>query len=107
MAENRFGWSALPGALLKKWPCGAEGEPVAPAFLTHCKCNDMEDQLIVNMLSAYGIPALCVHPGDGAFGQVVLGMSGTGTDILVPEILLDDAKALMEAESDEQLHDGI
>ena len=105
MTEGKFGWNSLPGALLKKWPGGADGEPVAPVFLVHCKSNDMEDTLIANMLSAYGIPALCVHPGDGAFGRLVLGMSGTGTDILVPETMIEDAKALMEAENDDQLHD--
>ena len=105
MAETEFGWSSLPGELMKKWPLDAKGEPVAPAFLVHCKSNDLEDALIVNMLSAYGIPALCIHPGDGSFGRVVLGMSGTGSNILVPETLLEDAKALMEAENDDELHD--
>ena len=43
------------------------------------------------MLEAYGIPCLCVAPGDGSFGRVVLGMSGCGMDIYVPESLYDDA----------------
>ena len=30
-------------------------------------------------------------------------MSGTGSSILVPEPLYEDAKALMEAESDDEL----
>lgn len=105
MAESTFGWSALPGELLKKWPRDVDGEPVAPAFLVHCKSDDMEDTLIANMLSAYGIPALCVHPGDGSFGRVVLGVSGTGSDILVPETMMEEAKALMEAENDDELYD--
>ena len=103
MTDKEFGWSNLPGELLKKWPVGEDGEPVPPAFLVHCKSSDLEDMLTVNMLDAYGIPALRVYPGDGGFGRVVLGMSGTGADILVPETLLEDAKALMEAESDDEL----
>lgn len=104
MAEKmELGWGALPGELLKSWPKGENEQPVPAQFLTHCKSTDMEDTLTVNMLSAYGIPALRTYPGDGSFGRVVLGMSGTGSDIYVPETLYDDAKALMEAEVDDQL----
>ena len=99
MADDRFGWGALPGALLKKWPKDGAGEPVPPVLLAHLSSTDMADALLVNMLDAYGIPAMRVYPGDGSFGKVVLGMSGTGSDILVPEIYYEDAKALMEAEN--------
>ncbi len=104
MADKiEFGWSALPGQLLKIWPVGDNGEPVQAVFLAHRKSSDMEDLLLANMLGAYGIPCLRVCPGDGDFGKVVMGMSGTGTDILVPETMFEDAKALMEAESDDEL----
>lgn len=106
MAEA-FGRSDLPGALYKKWPKDAEGELVSPKFLTHCLSVDMADVLLTNMLDAYGIPALILHPGDGAFGKVVLGMSGTGSSIFVPETLYEEAKALMEAENDDNLQGGI
>lgn len=98
-----FGWSSLPGELLKRWPSKENGEPVEPAYLVHCRSNDMEDIMVVTMLEAYGIPALRVYPGDGSFGAVVLGMSGTGADIYVPETLADDARALMEADIDDEL----
>ena len=104
MADKiEFGWSSLPGELLDKWPAQADGEPVTPVYLTHCKSTDMEDELLANMLMAYGIPSLRVYPGYGAFGKIILGISGTGTYILVPETLIEDAKALMEADSDDQL----
>ena len=32
--------------------------------------------------------------GDGQFGKIMLGMSGYGVEILVPETLLADAQAL-------------
>lgn len=101
--EKTFAWSSLPGALLKRWPRDDAGEYAAPKFLTHCLSVDMEDKILVNMLEAYGIPTLIIHPGDGDFGKVLLGMSGTGSSILVPEPLYEDAKALMEAESDDEL----
>ena len=73
--EKAFAWSSLPGALLKRWPRDDAGEYAAPKFLTHCLSVDMEDKILVNMLEAYGIPALIIHPGDGDFGKVLLGMS--------------------------------
>ena len=98
-----FGLSGFPGRELENWPRGADGEYVRPVKLAHRRSNDMDDIMLVNMLSAYGIPAIRVYPGDGVFGKIVLGMSGTGADILVPENMYEDAKALMEAESDDEL----
>ena len=85
-----------PGDLQKRWPHTPEGEPVTPAFLTKCSQVDMADRLLVNMLEAYGIPCLMRYPHSGEFGKVVLGMSGFGTEIYVPETLLEDAAALMQ-----------
>lgn len=107
MDDIKFGWGNLPGDLYEKWPKDETGAPEAPVFLTHCRSNDMEDVVTENMLGAYGIPVLRTYPGDGSFGKVVLGMSGTGSDLLVPASLLEDAKALMEAETDDELQSGI
>lgn len=95
-----FGFGALPGELLKRWPKGEDGQIVPPKYLTHCLSTDMEDIILLNMLEAYGIPALRLHPGDGAFGKVMLGLSGTGSSIYVPETLYEDAKLLTEGKED-------
>ncbi len=81
---------------IDNWPLDANGEPEGAAFLVHKSCVDMEDKLFINMLTAYGIPALMVHPLDGCFGKIVLGVSGDGSDIYVPLSELDNAKELME-----------
>ncbi len=90
------------GALYESWPRDEKGETVRPALLQSCSPLDMQAELLQGMLRAYGIPSLRVAPGDGQFGELILGMSGTGVDILVPETMLDDAKALMEAENDDE-----
>ena len=100
MFEN-YGRSPLPGELYKIWPKAENGEPVPPKMLTHCTSLDMADTMLVGMLRAYGIPAMIIHPGDGDFGKVVLGMSGTGSCVFVPETMYDEANELMEAEPDE------
>ena len=74
----------LPGALMEKWPRDERGEPVRPAFLAFRSSTDLAD-----------------------FGKVILGISGTGSRIYVPETMLEDAKALMEAETDDELQSGI
>ncbi len=105
MSDNMdFDWGrAIPGELLKRWPENENGEPERPAFLCNCDNIDMSDILRVNMLEAYGIPCLRIYPGDGSFGRVVLGMSGQGTDIYVPESLLEDATELCKEENNEEL----
>lgn len=84
--------------LLKRWPKDENGQPEAPIFLRSEKNLDMSDELLVNMLEAYQIPCLRIYPGDGSFGRVVLGTSGWGVDIYVPESLYQDAKELTEGE---------
>ena len=107
MLSDEYGLRPAPGERLKKWPRQGDGEPVPPKFLAHRKSVDMEDTLLVNLLEAYGIPVLLRHPGDGDFGKVLLGMSGTGSNIYVPETMYEQALELMEAEPDDNLQSGI
>ncbi len=93
---------SLPSELLENWPKNPSGEPEKAVFLCNCKAVDLSDELKINMLEAYGIPCLRDYPGNGSFGKVVLGMSGQGTDIYVPESKLEEALALCTAEPDEQ-----
>ena len=88
------------------WPKDDNGEKEKAVFLCHLSANDMQDELLVNMLEAYGIPAIKNYPGDGEFGKVILGMSGLGRDLLVPESMYEDAVNLInntEGITDEQL----
>lgn len=89
--------------LLKRWPKDEQGQLSRPVFLERLHSMDMGAELRVNMLEAYGIPCLLTYPGDGSFGRVMLGMSGCGVDIYVPEEKYEDAKALCEEENNEQL----
>ena len=93
----------MDGALLESWPRTEEGELVDPAFLCTRSSTDLSDKLLVNMLQAYGIPCLCMERGNGNLGRVILGISGYGVDIYVPENLLSDAKQLCEEENHEEL----
>lgn len=86
------------GRLLDRWPSHLDGEPEEPVFLARTSSLDMSDELTVNMLEAYNIPCLKVYPGNGAFGKVVLGMSGEGVDILVPKSMYEEANELINSD---------
>ena len=102
--EELLQWGSSDGGrLTDRWPKDEQGKPETPVFLCNCSNTDMGDELRINMLEAYGIPCLRVYPGDGSFGKVVLGMSGLGTDIYVPQSMHSDAIALCEEENNEEL----
>lgn len=90
----------LPGETYKNWP-KKNGEPEEPVFLKHCTSLDMEDEMLINMLAAYDIPAVKIFPSNGSFGKVVLGMSGEGSDIFVPVSMHAEASALLEGSPNE------
>ena len=78
----------MTGDILKRWPKDENGEPIEPVFLTHCISLDMKDEMIVNLLEAYGIPCIRQYPNDGDFGRLILGMSGPGVDICMKTLLI-------------------
>ena len=88
----------------ERWPKDGSGEPEEAALLCSTSNTDLSDELTVNMLEAYGIPCVRSFPGDGSFGRVILGASGTGVDIYVPKSMLEDAKTLLKGDfEDEEL----
>ena len=100
MAFDNFGRpeKALP------WPKGADGKPVPPVFLVHLRALDLEGQIVKTMLESAGIPVLIQRPSGGDFGQIIMGFSGTGLDLYVPQTLLEDAQAMLD--SPFELEDG-
>lgn len=101
--ETKLSWGrTIPSELPERWPETSSGDPEKAVFLCNCRAQDYSDELKINMLEAYGIPCLREYPGNGSFGKVVLGMSGQGTDIYVPESKLEEAQSLLAAEPEDQ-----
>ena len=82
----------------KNWPMDEEGKPVKPVFLQHITGSQLDSDMAVNLLAAYDIPVMRAYPNEGDLGRLVLGFSGTGTDIYVPETLLEDAQNIISAD---------
>ena len=82
----------------ERWPKQENGEPVAPVFFEHIQGSDLDVEMTVNLLEAYGVPALRKASGDGALGEVLLGASGFGVDIYVPETMFEDAQNIVSGD---------
>ena len=103
MKKEDWGRSGA-GLVFERWPKDEEGRAEESAFLCTCSNTDMSDELTVNMLEAYGIPCVRDYPGNGSFGRVIMGASGTGVDIFVQKSMLETAQKLIEGvENDEEL----
>ena len=96
------------GKAYESWPRDDAGETVEPALLKTCSPLDMEAEMLQSMLEAYGIPSIRHLPGDGQFGELMLGMSGNGIQILVPKTMMEEARGLLEGEAEhDELEEGI
>ncbi len=95
MEGPELSWGKTPNDLSERWPKAADGTPVKPVFLTDTVETGSAADLIVSKLSAYGIPVMKRYEKDGTLGKVVLGFSGYGVGLYVPETLLEDARALL------------
>ena len=99
-SNNKQKWGRTPyGKLQDDWPKTENGDFEEPVFIKHCNSTDMEDNLTVNMLAAYGIPCVCQYPNNGQLGRVIMGISGNGADLFVPSSMAEDAKALCEGDT--------
>lgn len=82
----------------ERWPKQENGESVPPVLFQHIQGSELDVEMTVNLLEAYGIPVLRKASGDGTLGEVLLGASGFGVDIFVPENMLEDAQNVVSAD---------
>lgn len=80
---------------VKAWPVGPDGEPEEPVLLQCAADFESYAGLTISRLEAYGIPVLTRYPDGGQLGKVVLGFSGYGVDLFVPQSRLAQAKELL------------
>ena len=84
--------------ITETWPKDENGNPYPPVFLEHASGGLVDAELAINLLSAYGIPVVTQLPNNGEFAQVIMGMTGTGVDIFVPENMIEDARNILSAD---------
>ena len=54
------------------------------------------------VLDSCNIPYVKRFPHYGGFGNLMMGMSAEGVDIFVPETMLEEAKNILEGESENE-----
>lgn len=80
------------------WPLDDDGNPVKPAFLMTVTGNQIDYEMAVSMLRSFGVPTIREYPNAISNVKILLGFSGAGMDIYVPENMLELAKELMNSE---------
>ena len=88
--------SAFADKLPSAWPCYEDGKSVKPAVLINVDTG-INGEITVGLLEACDIPVVKSYPLAGRAMNVLFGFSGAGMDLLVPETMLEDAKAVLEA----------
>ena len=95
MDEAKLTWGEAPRDTMERWPKLPDGTPERAVFLADTFEADAQADMLVGMLRAYDIPAVKRYAKDGTLGKVVLGFSGYGVALYVPESMLEDAKNLL------------
>ncbi len=94
MDGPKLSWGKTELDLPERWPKRSDGAPEAPALLAHLMEWNCEAGLTEQLLRAYDIPVLTARGNLGSLGTIVLGFSGEGVDLYVPESMLEDARNL-------------
>ena len=84
------------------WPNGEDGNPIPPVFLTHLHGVEIDMELTINLLEAYGIPHVPEYPLNGQFGKMIMGFPPGGVKIYVPETMFEDAQNILSADFSEE-----
>jgi len=86
------------GKTTDSWPKNEDGQPIAPVFFEHLAGSQLDVDMELNLLEAYGIPTVLQYPNDGEFGKVMIGFAGGGVDVYVPETMLEDARNVVSGD---------
>lgn len=81
-----------------RWPVDEEGKIVPPVFFEHVAGSQLDVDMALNLLDAYGIPTVLQYPNDGEFGKVMLGFPAGGVDVFVPATMLEDARNIVSGD---------
>lgn len=84
------------GAGALRWPTDEKGIPIKPAFLAKVVGNQLDYEMQVGLLRAFGVPVQTDLPNSGQLVRILFGFTGAGSDIYVPETMLEEARALLE-----------
>lgn len=80
------------------WPLDDNNKPVKPALLTTVMGTQMDYEMTISLMQSFGIPTIRDYPNAIQNAKILLGFSGAGMDVYVPENMLELAKELLNSE---------
>ena len=80
-----------------EWPDNKNGEPIRAVLLERLYGGALDLELTLSLLKAYDIPYMINYPNHGLIDKVILGYPLSGTEIFVPDNMLEDAQNVLNA----------
>ena len=91
-------WSFTGKPDVPAWPKDAAGQDEKAVLLKQTFDSAADADMVISLLSAYGIPCFKYYDREGGAGKVISGFSGFGVSLYVPASRLEEAQELLTAQ---------
>ena len=91
-------WSFTGTPDVPAWPKDAAGQDEKAVLLKQTFDSAADADMVISLLSAYGVPCFKYYDREGGAGKVINGFSGFGVSLYVPASRLEEAQELLTAQ---------
>ena len=91
-------WSLTGNPDVPAWPKDAAGQDEKAVLLKQTFDSAADADMVISLLSAYGVPCFKYYDREGGAGKVINGFSGFGVSLYVPASRLEEAQELLTAQ---------
>ena len=91
-------WSFPGNPDVPAWPKDAAGQDEKAVLLKQTFDSAADADMVISLLSAYGVPCFKYYDREGGAGKVINGFSGFGVSLYVPASRLEEAQELLTAQ---------
>ena len=91
-------WSFTGYPDVPAWPKDAAGQDEKAVLLKQTFDSAADADMVISLLSAYGVPCFKYYDREGGAGKVINGFSGFGVSLYVPASRLEEAQELLTAQ---------
>lgn len=91
-------WSFTGKPDVPAWPKDAAVQDEKAVLLKQTFDSAADADMVISLLSAYGVPCFKYYDREGGAGKVINGFSGFGVSLYVPASRLEEAQELLTAQ---------
>ncbi len=91
-------WSFTGKPDVPAWPKDTAGQDEKAVLLKQTFDSAADADMVISLLSAYGVPCFKYYDREGGAGKVINGFSGFGVSLYVPASRLEEAQELLTAQ---------